>query len=162
MGNLMLPKALIVHQIRDRVRLRINERKDDPEFFEQIRDQLVSISVIKEVEINSTTASILLLHPSSHWSEVETKLRELKLFEIVKHIEQDPALSHLMSSVSKIEKRISDFSSGSIDLRTLAFIILSGLALRQIVRGEILGPGIPLLWSAMGLVRFMANSEDNT
>ena len=158
----MLPKALIVHKIRDRARLRIKEKRNDSEFFDQVRNQLTSISVITEVEINSATASILLLHPYSQWSEVETKLKELKLFEIVEHIEQEPALAQVMSGISKFEKHISDISSGSIDLRTLAFIVLSILALRQIMRGEILGPGLTLLWNAMGLARYAVGDEENT
>ena len=157
----MLPKALIVHQIRDRSRLRIKEKRDNAEFFEKIRGQLASVSAITEVEINSTTGSILLLHPNRHWSEVETQLRELALFEIVEHIEQEPALAYVMSGITKFEKSITDISSGAVDLRTLAFIILLGFALRQFMRGEILGPGLPLLWSALNLAGHVANREED-
>ena len=149
----MLPKALIVHHTRDRARLRIKEKRDAPEFFGKIRDQLALIPAITDVEINSTTGSVLLLHPNKPWSEVGAQLRALELFEIVDHIEQEPALTYLMTGITQFEKRITETSFGSVDLRTLAFIILCGFALRQIMRGEILGPGLPLLWTALDLAR---------
>lgn len=150
----MLPAAHIVHQLRGRLRLRVREKCQDQEFFDEVRECLSGLSTITEVKINSTTGSVLLLHPEATCLEVEAQLRELQLFDLTDAPEpQAPALSPVLSGLSGINQALSSGSAGSTDLRTVAFVGVMALVLRQILRGQIIGPALPMVVMALNLLK---------
>ena len=51
-----------------------------------------------------------------------------------------------------IDAAIADSSGGRVDLRALAYIGLMAFTLRQIVRGQFLGPALPMMWEALRLL----------
>jgi len=148
----MTPRAHIIHQTHHRVRLRIREKRQDPEYFEQVRERLASIDGIDRVRVNSNTGSIVLLHPETSFEEVAPGLWQPDLFEFVAGGEPAvSALGQLQSGVTKINQVISQSTAGIADLKTIAVIVLVLLAIRQIKRGSLFGPALPLLWSAIDL-----------
>jgi hypothetical protein len=58
----------------------------------------------------------------------------------------------LRSGLSGIEQALKSGTAGNVDLRTLAFLGLMGLTLHQVLRGQVLGPALPMLWNAFSLV----------
>lgn len=111
--------------------------------------------------INSGTGSILLLHPSIPDAELETWLGENGVFELA---DEPPAptgraLAPLISVVSKLNRAISERTSGRVDLRTILFVVAVVLAIRQLARGEVLGPAVPLLWIALQLAGGIASGR---
>jgi hypothetical protein len=58
----------------------------------------------------------------------------------------------LRSSLSGIEQALKSGTAGGVDLRTLAFLGMMGLTLHQILRGQVLGPALPMLWNAFSLI----------
>jgi hypothetical protein len=156
----MLPSAHIVHQLRGRLRLRIREKCQDQEYFEEVRQGLEPLSVVEDAKVNCTTGSILLLHPEASYPELEAQLRELRLFDIKAEPEPErPALLPVASGLSSINQALSSGSAGSFDLRTLAFVGVMGLVLRQVIRGELIGPALPMLVMALNLVKGISKSE---
>jgi hypothetical protein len=158
----MPPLARIIHQTRSRVRLRIGEKRKDPEYFEQVGNQLGSVSGISELRTNSNTGCILLLHPEQTWAELEPQLQQLGLFEITEAAEPEkPALEPLLEGFSRINQALTAGSSGRVDLRTLTYIGMMALTINQIMRGQVLGPALPMLWNALSLVeRFTRSAMD--
>ncbi len=156
----MLPRAYIVHQVRGRLRLRIREKRQDPDYFQEICPQLESLAGISEVSFNDNTGSLLLRHPELPFTELGPRLSELGLFELVEGPEpKSTALNPVFSGFSWIDKTISDGSTGKVDLRSLAFLGLIGLSAQQIYRGNILGPAIPMLLSALDLAQQIIQSK---
>ncbi|MEN8165987.1 MAG: HMA2 domain-containing protein [Pseudomonadota bacterium] len=148
----MLPRAHIVHQLRGRLRLRIREKRQEPEYFEELLNRLQSVTGVSEVRVNQTTGSLLLLHPELPYAELEAQLNELELFEIVATPEaKGSALNPVFAGFSWLDQAISEESIGHFDLRSLVFIGLVGLAAHQMYRGNITVPAIPLLLSALSL-----------
>lgn len=148
----MLPRAHIVHQLRGRLRLRIREKRQEPEYFEELLNRLQSVKGVSEVRVNDTTGSLLLLHPELPYAELEAQLKELELFEIVATSEaKGSALNPVFAGFSWFDQAISEGSTEHFDLRSLAFIGLVGLAAHQMYRGNIMVPAIPLLMSAWSL-----------
>jgi hypothetical protein len=155
------PLARIVHQTRSRVRLRIAEKRKDPGYFEDLRDQLATVPGITELKINSTTGCVVLLHPELPWSELEPGLRMAELFEITDTPEPArPALEPLTSGLSRMDQAVTSGTDGSVDLRTLAYVGLMGFTISQALRGELLGPAIPLLFNAMSLLDRITKTAD--
>ena len=52
----------------------------------------------------------------------------------------------------KYEQALKSGTAGNVDLRTLAFLGLMGLTLHQVLRGQVLGPALPMLWNAFSLI----------
>jgi hypothetical protein len=149
----MLPCAYVVHQIPGRLRLRIREKCKDRQYFEELRRRLDSLSGVDEIRINSITGTILLLHPEQPYAQVADQLRQLRLFEITEGAEPgSSALASLSSALATVDKALAGSSGGSVDLRALAYIGLMVFTVRQIMRGQVLGPALPMLWQALSLV----------
>jgi hypothetical protein len=72
---------------------------------------------------------------------------------------QTPAIEPLRSSLSGIGNLVREGTAGSVDLRTLAFIGMMGLTLHQILRGQVLGPALPMLWNAFSLIGNISGSQ---
>ena len=150
---MMLPLAQIVHQTRSRVRLRIAEKRKDPEYFEEVREQLGAVSDILDFRTSSTTGCIILEFREQVWPDLEPHLEQLGLFRINAALETGkPAIDSLTSGLSRVNQTLAAGSDGRIDLRTLAYLGLMAITISQAMRGQLLGPAIPLLFNAMSLV----------
>ncbi len=150
----MLPRAYIIHQLRGRLRLRITEKRQDPDYIQEVCGKLESLPGVAEVSFNETTGSLLLLHPELGFAELEPQLLELALFELVNGPEpKSPLLNPVWQGFSWFDQAISSGSAGNIDLRSLAFLGLLGLSAQQIYRGNIVGPAIPMLLGALNMAQ---------
>ena len=56
----MKPKAIIVHQTRDRLRLRVRQKRKDLAFFLEFYEQLRRTPAVEEICMNPTTGSVLV------------------------------------------------------------------------------------------------------
>lgn len=150
----MLPKAYIVHQLRHRLRLRVPEMRSESEFFVQARQQIAGLEDVDAVEVSDLTGSITIFHSDQNYEKLQPRLRAINLFELTSAPQPvTPARELLTSGVSRIDRLISQSSSGGVDLSTLAFTALLGTALHQFVRGNYTGPAVPLLLSGINLLR---------
>ena len=155
----MMPNAHIVHQARGRIRLQVREKCKDPDYFEAISKQLEGLPGIDEVRTNPTTGSIILLHSLENNTELLERLPQLALFEITACHKQDAsAFTPLRSGLNGIEQLLRNGTAGSVDLKTVAFIGVMGLTLHQIMRGQVLGPALPMLWNAFSLINRINSS----
>ena len=150
----LLPRAYIVHQLRGRLRLKIPEKRQEHGYFAELQKRLMELSGISEACGNATTGSLVLVHPTLRFDELLPQLAELGLFEIQDAPESpQSAIKPLLSGMSLLDETIAEISSGSVNLRDLALIGVLGLAAYQLYRGNILGPALPLLISAVDMAR---------
>lgn len=148
----MPERAYIVHQTRGRLRLRIKSKRQDQAYFDELCSRLEALDGIETVRANSNTGSIILRHPESDFSEVENELRRLALFDLAEGPEPEtPALRPLVSGIFGLDQILKEESAGVLNLRTLTVVAVALLAIRQIRRGALLGPALPMLWSALEL-----------
>ncbi len=158
----MLPRAYIIHQLRTRIRLRIPEMRQDQEFFDEVLASVASISGVSDVRTNPVTASVLVSHPELGFDKLQPAMGALELFEMVPGMPPAaPSMSHTINSISRLDQAISAGSSGSVDLRTLAFTGIVGLSIHQMLRGNFTGPAIPMLLSAVDLAQRYRNHNDD-
>ena len=146
------PSAYVVHRTRERLRLRIREKRNDAEYFEQVHRELARTCDDVDVRINPTTGSVLLIHPEIDSAQLHARLSELESFHVFEGPEPGtPALTPLAAGISRIDHAISESSGGAADLRTLLFIGIMALAMRQLMRGQIMVPALALVWNAFDL-----------
>lgn len=155
----MRPRAYIVHRTRERLRLRIPDQRNDDEFFEAVWAELDALPEGLDVRVRPSTASVLLAHPELPFAALAPRLRESKLFTLADEPRPSrPGLAPLIAAASKIDRSLRKGTFGSTDLRTLLFIAIVALAIRQLIRGELLGPAVPLLWIALQVAERIAAS----
>ncbi len=153
----MGPNAYIVHNTRERLRLRIPERRNDDAYFEAVWAELDALPEGLDVRVRPSTASVLLVHPTLPLPEIKLRLGESALFTLTEGpCPTRRALAPLINAAAKIDRSLIKGTLGSADLRTLLFLIVVALAIRQFKRGEVLGPAIPLLWTALQIAERIA------
>ncbi len=147
----------MVHRTRERTRLRVPSRRDDAEFFEQAHAELST--TVGEVRVNPGTGSILLLHSHLPGEALDALLRDSALFDLSDEpVPPVRALEPLRAGVSRLDRAIAGMTAGAADLRTVLFVVAVALAIRQLLRGNVLGPAVPLLWMALELAGRIAAS----
>jgi len=148
--------AYVVHRARGRLRLRIPEHRGDRVFFGGLQERLRALPGIASVTANPVTASMLfLLDPGSSRDPVHA-IEAAGLLEIQDGPAPMPsALSALRRVSWRIDEALHAQTGGSLELRTLAFLLLVAFAVRQAARGQLLAPAASLLWYAFELLRFL-------
>lgn len=158
-ANTVIPVANIVHQARGRMRLQVWEKRKDHAYFETVRPQLEALADIDEVRVNSITGSIVLLFTLQSHAELKNSLQQLALFEIAEDVHQETtAFTSLDSGLTGIEQVLKSGTAGGVDLRTVAFLGMMGLTIHQILRGNVLGPALPMIWNAYSLIDRIGNT----
>ncbi len=156
----MRHRAYVVHRTRERLRIRIPDARNDGEFFEIVRAELDAFPEGVDVRVRPSTASVLLTHPDLPFAVLESRLRNSELFTLADGTRPSRrALAPLISASSNIDRWLKRVTSGSTDLRILLFVGIVGLAIRQLIRGEVLGPALPLLWIALQIAERVADTE---
>ncbi len=146
----MKPTAYIIHQSSGRTRLQVPVKRRDGDFFIQVHEQLTALPGVESVKTNPLSSSILLLHPESDPKTALEGIQTLGLFESIEtqSKSQTPSLNpKLFTGVfNELEQAFSGYTKQQ---HTLLFVLLVGLAVVQMLRGNIMAPAIPLLGYAM-------------
>jgi hypothetical protein len=156
----MIPRAQIVHQVQGRLRLRIQERRKDADYFEAVREHLEDLPGVESVRVSSVTGSVLVLHPELEFDALAPRLWDCELFHLLAGPPPEvPSFAPLQSGLAGIDRLLGEGTGGGVDLRTIVFIATMGMAISQIMRGQIMAPAFNLMWNAMGLV--LRNAGDS-
>ncbi|MEA3274230.1 MAG: hypothetical protein U9Q81_02825 [Pseudomonadota bacterium] len=155
----MQPQARIVHQTRERLRLRIPEKRKDLPFFLDLYDELRRIPGVTEVVANPMTGSLLLRFPDGYGSAVTSVLAKsprLCLGGTGAHGKQAPSpTAHSFGGIDRVFAEAGRVT----DLRTVLFLLVLGLTVRQVLRGQILAPALTMLIYGVNLVSSFKQKE---
>jgi hypothetical protein len=149
----MLPAAYLIHHTRDRMRLRIPNRRGQVPYFEQLVGVLAGLPGIDRIETNPVTGSVLL-SPAVDVVPLAQHAERAGLFVLA----TDPAsatvplATGLARGFLGVNLQIRRMSGGNLDLASVGFLTLVGAAIVQLQRGHVLGPASTLLWYASGLL----------
>lgn len=138
--------ARLVHRTRNRVRLRIPEKRKDLPYLLNLYDDLRQIPEVNEVTINPVTGSVLLHIREDYEVPVIRSLRRLGL------LRTDAGESARSSLPGRIEKLYAGTRNPAGQVRTVLMAIMLGLAVHQLRRGILVAPTLTLLWYAYDLI----------
>ena len=127
------PAARIVHRLPGRLRLRVEAKRGDAAWFDEVAATLAMISGVEQVATAPRTASITLRHDRPA-DDVLAAAAARGLFEVV-----DDGLGEGTAS-ERLRAAVGSFSASE----GLA-LVLTLAALRQVWRGQILPPAVTLL-----------------
>lgn len=136
----MVPEAQITHEIPGRMRMRIVSRRGDQQFFAVLKDRLAALDGIEAVETNSVTGSILLFHHMDKDS-LATFAAEKGLFVVHSSCTQsDPLSGKVVRSFQQMDRHLTSSTGGELDLPSLSFLVLLGIGVYEILRGNFMAP----------------------
>jgi hypothetical protein len=144
-----------------RIRLKIPQKRSDFQYFVRLADLFTNCPGITQLQLNPLAASILICHGTeTQFLNIAKFAQTNGLFTI---IEQQPeetfSIPHLplaklaSTGLTHLDEKLMDFSQGRLDGRSLLFLALTGLGVRQMTRGDILGAASSLLWYALRLLK---------
>ena len=160
-----LPTAYIKHKMPGRVRLKIPAKRGDEAFFEVLAETLAGCDLIRQLQLNPPTASLLIQHGDASFDAVVEYAAAAELFTVAEGADNElPALDNLSLAswsslgVSQFDQQLSQLSAGRVDLRSLFFLGFMGLTIHQAAKGHIMSPASTFFWRALELLN---NKNEN-
>lgn len=160
----MAHKAHVVHHSTGRVRLRMQHKRHDAEFFRAVQERLSSIDGVQHVEVNPATGSILVRYSG----EISRLIGQAMAHGLQEFAEVEFGSPPLGSISDRLKGRMGDVSAliaratgGTVDGGSAVVIALLVAGTLQFVRGQVLGPAVPLLWYAAQAVSGMLPESRN-
>lgn len=148
--------AYQVHRTRERIRLRLPDRRHDTAFFAELCERLSALPGVVEVSGNPLSAGLLVRFHPTQAHALRAAIAATGRLQIVDGPPPlSPGLNALRRAADRIDRSLEEQSGGSADLRTLAVLLLILLAAGQALRGQLLAPAASLLWYAFELLRFV-------
>jgi hypothetical protein len=150
----MLSEAYVEHQIEKRARIRIQSRRGDASYFEDLRNKLFQLKKFERIQINPVTGSVLIIHDEIDLKGIANYAEEGSLFSL------NPDGSAAAPLARKVVKPIENFSlflnrltNGEVDLAGLIFVSLLGFGIFEILRGRFRAPPwYTAFWYAFGVL----------
>jgi hypothetical protein len=160
-SNERYPSAYIKHQLPGRVRLKIPQKRGVFRYFDHIAEVFSGCPGITQLQLNPSAASILICHVTeTDFLSIAEFAQTNGLFTIVEQPEEEtftipylPIPKLTSTNLNRLDESLMDFSQGRLDGRSLLFLSLIGLAVRQMTKGHILGPASTLLWYAFSVLK---------
>ncbi len=136
----MTDEAIVCHQTRDRIRLRVPSRKGDPDYFARIQAYLETLAGVTGVETSALTGSLLLLCPGSA-SVVLEALRGGTLLTLRESPRvRRPLATRTVEGFREVDAWVERSTGGELDLPSLALVGLIVAGIGQILRGNFTAP----------------------
>lgn len=150
----MATPAYISHALPGRLRLKIPKKRGNRDYFNTLKKALSQCPGVAELRLNRRTASVLILYAGTQPDAIADYASEKGLFLVREEALPNLAFADLAAlNLNRFDSRLQEGSRHALDMRSLVLIILLGLAVRQIVKGNIIAaPAVTLLWHAYELL----------
>lgn len=147
----MAHTAHIVHHIPGRVRLRVPAQRHNHAFFHDAKQQLEQFDIVSDVAVNPTSASVLVRY-TGEISDLLVQIAAAGLGDMLEISDELPPVmavaDHLLARLDRVDRRIVNGTGGTLDGRAAVLIALVIAGTAQLLRGQIFGPAMPLIWYA--------------
>jgi hypothetical protein len=140
----------IAHQTEGRTRLRALVRPVDTVELLALADGVGGLSGVDAVDCRTTTGSLVIEHPEHAWEEIEDQMAQFGVVVALAdmghgHVD---GLAPVRATIGQVDGLMTRLTAGGVDMRTLSFVLMLGLALRQMMRGQVMVPAFSFLWYA--------------
>lgn len=153
----MLPEAQLTHFTTGRLRLKIRTKRGDEAYFASLRERLAQLPLVRDVEINPVTGSVLISHGLEVTPEAAAPMAEYAersgLFRLsIPAVGRSPVARTITDTFTSVDRRIQGFTNGDFDLPTVTTLGLAGFGLFQIGKGNVVAPAwYVVFWYAMNI-----------
>lgn len=129
------------------MRLRIPSKRRELDYFVDLYEQVRQLPGIDDVVINPTTGSVLLHYDEAQQGDLSSTLDEVGLFSLETASRQPPAL---VTEESPSGTGAHPEAAAN-DARLVVFLIMLGLSIYQLRRGQVMAPALTILLYALDL-----------
>lgn len=147
-----LPRALLVHCIPGRLRLRVPERRNDADYFARITARLSMLDGVRTVRSDARVASVLVLHADGSPGRIADHARSEGLFTLDTHPVHESLAELVNRGCSELDGQVRSRTSGRLDLASIAFLGMTGVGLTKMLRGDAFPAGFSMIWHAATLL----------
>ncbi len=143
------PSAYLSHAVPGRSRWRIPAKKADGAFFSELERRLAALPEVLQAEGHPLTASILV----RHHGDTAALARHAESEDLFAQREPERSCTSMRDALTdrfgRIERWMSDKTGGRLDPPMALSLLLTGLALTQVLRGRVAAPAVTLAWYAL-------------
>lgn len=147
----MGPKADVVHQVPGRIRIRVPSERGNSAFFAEVSRQLGECPGVTGVETNPVTASVLLRH-TSPLAGILGFTKERGMFQ-VEEAKRVPLQKLAATNLEGVSRNLQLIAGEEVDLNSAILVVLTGMAIHQAIKGNVLAPAATLIWYALSMLR---------
>lgn len=148
----MNDKAYLVHKAPGRLRLRVPEMRGEIPYFRDVVARISSLEDIEAVRANPDTGGVLILHRRDTQQAVLDRVASVVNITEEEYVPPS-TFSRAVTGLGKLDEVIARETRGGSSLSSVIFLVLVGMALAQISRGQVMAPASSLLWYALDLTR---------
>jgi hypothetical protein len=153
MSNLKLSPGYLIHSAPGRCRFKIPSKRHDAAYFQNMKEDLLNISGIERIDANPLTASVLILYDPQQvqLNDLSAQLETAEHFEPTETetMQVQTVWERATSGLDSFDQLLKESTSGHIDFKSLLFIILFMMAIRQLHQGVIFSAAATLFWYAL-------------
>ena len=147
----MLPEAHLGHQTSHRIRIRVPSERGNLSYFSGLKDALSRYREFEHFEVNPQTASVLIIAEGVDVITLSEYAEEKGLFTLQKK-ERELLLRKLVQPIEDLNHSMTRLTEGALDLPSTAILVLSSVAVYQIVKGNFRLPNwYTAFWYAIGI-----------
>jgi hypothetical protein len=147
--------AVIVHRIPGRIRLRVQDKRGDPDYFATLSEDITGMPGIYAVKVNPMTGSVVI-HYSGTTDGMLAQLEEHHLSIANRHEMEKKQEKNQQNTSPPPNRHTQPFllvSDRDINPMFMLGTVLAAFGVVQTFRGKILVPSLSLLWYAMEAFR---------
>lgn len=148
--------AYVIHALPGRVRVKIPCKRGDAGYFARLENELVRCEGVASARSNQRAASVLIAYAGAGGlGGIADFARSKQLFDLQSQHQvpkQQSIKECAAAQMEFLDRLMGTGSRGRIDLPSAYFLLFLVLGLRQMWRGEIMQPAIPLLWRAVEIL----------
>ena len=144
--------AFLTHTAPGRCRFKIPSKRRDAAYFQALKDALLETSGVEQVQANPLTASVLIFYNTEQvdLNDLTAQLQTANQFELSdRPMDTQTVWEKAVEGVDTIDHQLKEITSGQIDFKSLLFILLFMMAIRQLQQGAVFGAASTLFWYAL-------------
>ncbi len=141
-----LPRAVILHNVPGRLRLRVPERRRDPGYFQRLAEALGALETVTRVSSNPRLGSVLIEHTEDAEGRIASHGVTEGLFVLDTEVNQESLAELVHRGVDVVDARLREASAGWLDLRSLGILGMTWIGAGQVFRGHSFPAGFSMFW----------------
>jgi hypothetical protein len=158
MASTPTARAVVVHTIKGRARLRILDERGNGAFFDNVATSLARNSAVRQVRVSADTGSVLVLH-DGELGAILAQATRVGLFEVVPPPAPRLSLRWVRDTIDAVDDRVAKETGETFSVGTLLCLWLVGAGVFQAKNGHFLPAGVTLLKNAFEVMQFVAERE---
>ncbi len=145
------PQFYVAHQTRGRIRLKAVGLKGQDDPLRSLAGVIGSLEGVISADARPATGSIVVVHNLTS-AELLARAETASILDVIEEPEHLSAADEVYNLSAFIDAIMKSGSHGSLDLRSVGFLLFFFLGVIQLMRGNMSPPAATAFWEAANIV----------